>query len=111
MLHEETGWTCLHVMTVSMSLNSDQVARAMKALSEPNRLEILRLVNERQGENGVACTEVLSHLRISQSTFSHHVCELRDAELLTGTPAGRTVLLSVNRPLFEALSLQMKQYS
>lgn len=73
----------------------------MKALSEPNRLEIIRLVTQKQGECGVTCAKVLEELGISQSTFSHHVSELREAEILVGQPEGRTVKLSVNEPLLQ----------
>ncbi|HLO97977.1 MAG TPA: metalloregulator ArsR/SmtB family transcription factor [Fimbriimonas sp.] len=82
-----------------MVLTDEQFTKAMKALSEPNRLEIIRLVTQKQGTCGVTCAEVLAQLGISQSTFSHHVTELRDAEILVGVPEGRTVKLSINHEL------------
>lgn len=82
-----------------MVLTDEQFTKAMKALSEPNRLEIIRLVTQKQGECGVTCAQVLSELGISQSTFSHHVTELRDADILVGVPEGRTVKLSINHEL------------
>ena len=90
-----------------MTLTDEQFTKAMKALSEPHRLEIVRRVASQQGDCGVTCASVLSELEISQSTFSHHVTELRDAEILIGVPEGRTVKLTVNRPLLEQVQKKM----
>ncbi|MFM9874227.1 MAG: ArsR/SmtB family transcription factor [Fimbriimonadaceae bacterium] len=86
-----------------MSLTDEQFILAMKALSEPNRLEIVRIVKLKEGQEGVTCTTVLSELDISQSTFSHHVGELREAQILIAEPQGRTVRLTVNHKLFNQL--------
>jgi ArsR family transcriptional regulator, arsenate/arsenite/antimonite-responsive transcriptional repressor len=93
-----------------MQISDEQFTRAMKALSEPNRVEILRRVAAAQGECGVTCTNVLAELGISQSTFSHHVTELREAELLIAVPEGRTVKLSVNRALLDQVQEKIKNF-
>lgn len=93
-----------------MQLTDEQFTKAMRALSEPNRLEILRLVGEKSCEQGVTCSVVLDQMGISQSTFSHHVSELKEAGLLTGIPEGRTVKLSVNRELFEAIQSRLGSF-
>lgn len=75
----------------------------MKALSEPNRLEIVRLVKANVEPEGCSCVSVLNQLDISQSTFSHHVSELRDAGILNGEPQGRTVKLTLNHDLLKEI--------
>ena len=90
-----------------MQLTDEQFTKAMKALAEPNRVEILRRVGSQACEQGVTCTAVLEQMGISQSTFSHHVSELKDAGLLAGVAEGRTVKLSVNKELFEAIRTRL----
>ena len=90
-----------------MQLTDEQFTKAMKALSEPNRVEILRRVQGRPCDSGVTCTMILEQMGISQSTFSHHVSELKEAGLLVGEPEGRTVKLSVNKELFGAIQARL----
>ena len=82
-----------------MTLTDEQFTKAMRALSEPNRVEILRRVGANACEQGVTCSSVLDQMGISQSTFSHHVSELKDAGLLIGQAEGRLVRLTVNEEL------------
>ena len=82
-----------------MNLTDEQFTKAMRALSEPNRVEILRRVGANACTQGVTCSSVLDQMGISQSTFSHHVSELKEAGLLIGQSEGRMVRLTVNHDL------------
>ena len=82
-----------------MNLTDEQFTKAMRALSEPNRVEILRRVGANACAQGVTCSSVLDQMGISQSTFSHHVSELKEAGLLIGQSEGRMVRLTVNHDL------------
>lgn len=82
-----------------MDLTDEQFTKAMRALSEPNRVEILRRVGANACQQGVTCSSVLDQMGISQSTFSHHVSELKEAGLLIGQSEGRLVRLTVNQEL------------
>ena len=82
-----------------MHLTDEQFTKAMRALSEPNRVEILRRVGANACQQGVTCSSVLDQMGISQSTFSHHVSELKEAGLLIGQAEGRLVRLTVNEEL------------
>lgn len=84
-----------------MMLSDERFLKALRAISGPNRLEIIRLVSQKQGEEGVSCATVLQDLGVSQSTLSHHVSELREAGVLIGVPDGRMVRLSINRELMD----------
>lgn len=53
---------------------------AFKALSDPTRLEILRLVAA-QSEPVCVC-DIVDHFDLSQPTISHHLKVLRGADLL-----------------------------
>ncbi|MCZ6464888.1 MAG: metalloregulator ArsR/SmtB family transcription factor [Proteobacteria bacterium] len=59
---------------------------AFKALADPTRLEILRLVN---GQSAAVCVcDIVDHFDLSQPTISHHLKVLREAGLLAMSRAG-----------------------
>lgn len=59
---------------------------AFKAMADPTRLEILRLVN---GQSAPVCVcDIVDAFELSQPTISHHLKVLREAGLLAMTRAG-----------------------
>ncbi len=59
---------------------------AFKALADPTRLEILRLVN---GQSAAVCVcDIVDHFDLSQPTISHHLKVLKDAGLLSHSKVG-----------------------
>ncbi|MDO4493715.1 MAG: metalloregulator ArsR/SmtB family transcription factor [Clostridia bacterium] len=69
-----------------------RIARLCKALGDPNRVEIIRRLQ--QGET-CAC-HLLKELAVSQPTLSHHMRILTDAELVTARRGGKWVHYSLN---------------
>ena len=64
----------------------ERLIRAFKALSDPTRLEILRLL---RGQAGPTCVcDLVGHFDLSQPTISHHLRVLREAGLLRGSRIG-----------------------
>ncbi len=57
-----------------------------KALSDPTRLEILRLIAAQDGQTCVC--DIVDHFDLSQPTISHHLKILRDAGLLAASRMG-----------------------
>jgi ArsR family transcriptional regulator len=55
--------------------------RLFKALADPTRLEIVRLLRAQPGAS-CAC-DIVAHFDLSQPTISHHLKVLREAGLLT----------------------------
>ena len=68
-----------------------KAARIFKAIGDENRLRILSLL--RSGER-CAC-KLLEDMHISQSTLSHHMKLLCDAELVCGRKEGKWVYYSI----------------
>ncbi len=64
----------------------DDVVGAFRALGDPTRLEILRLVSAQQGPTCVC--DIVAHFDLSQPTISHHLRILREAGLLTSSRVG-----------------------
>ncbi len=64
----------------------ERLIRAFKALSDPTRLEILRLL---RGQAGPTCVcDLVDHFDLSQPTISHHLRVLREAGLVQGSRIG-----------------------
>ena len=72
-------------------MNARKIAVMFKALGDENRIRILKLLNS--GEK-CAC-KLLEELNISQSTLSHHMKILCDAEIVTGRKEGKCMHYSI----------------
>ena len=79
-----------------MSINYDEKAMALKALSDPNRLVIIEFLN-----NGERCAcKILEQLKISQPTLSHHMKILCRSGLVVPRKEGKWTHYSLNRGKF-----------
>ena len=72
-------------------MNARRIAVIFKALGDENRIRILKLLN---GGEKCAC-KLLEELNISQSTLSHHMKILCDAEIVTGRKDGKWMYYSI----------------
>lgn len=63
-----------------------RLVRVFKALADPTRLEILRLLAAQRGPTCVC--DVVAHFGLSQPTISHHLRVLREAGLLRTSKQG-----------------------
>ncbi len=88
----------------------EKLAQSFKALSHKNRLQIIRMLMQREYECCNAdeedCSleeptcdfgELTEELGIHKSTLSHHLKELRYAGLIETVKEGRSVRVRVNR--------------
>lgn len=75
-----------------MATTYREVSRIFKALGDENRLQILEML--RTGEK-CAC-KLLDELHITQSTLSHHMKILCDAEIVVGRKEGKWVHYSID---------------
>jgi len=64
----------------------ERLVLAFKALADPTRLEMLRLIRAQSGPTCVC--DVVDHFDLSQPTISHHLKLLKDAGLLTYSKVG-----------------------
>jgi DNA-binding transcriptional ArsR family regulator len=77
-----------------------ELTTVLFALSDPARLELVRLI-EAQGPQTVAqCQSVDPD--VPKSTFSHHLKTLREAGLIRNEPAGRQRTISLRRTELDA---------
>lgn len=81
-------------------LSLKQVEKISKALGDPYRLKIMKIISKGQG--CVQCCDVLSEFNLAQSTMSHHLKQLIEADLLISDKDGRNLKFEVNKEVCEA---------
>lgn len=76
-------------------MNQENLAQVFKALSDPTRLKIIELLNDKK----LVCdcsSNLLQHLNISQPTLSYHMKMLTDAGIVLETRTGNFRRYAVN---------------
>ncbi len=73
-------------------IENEKTAKIFKSLCDPNRIAILKLL---QSGEKCAC-KLLEELNIGQSTLSHHMKILCDAEIVKGRKEGKWTHYSFN---------------
>lgn len=72
---------------------------AFKALADPTRREILRLL--RDGE--MTAGELASHFTMAKPTLSHHFAVLKQADLVTARREGQQIYYALNTTVVQDL--------
>lgn len=80
------GCCAFKPLRVLAGRRQERLVQAFKALADPTRLEILRLLRAQAGPT-CAC-DIVDHFDLAQPTISHHLKVLRDAGLLTQSRIG-----------------------
>lgn len=68
------------------------MGNVFKAISDPTRREILKLLNDKDLSAG----EIAEHFDISKSALTKHLNILREAELVSSEKQGNFVIYSIN---------------
>ena len=69
---------------------------AFKALSDPTRRDILRLLRDGSLTSG----EIAQHFDAAWPTVSRHLAVLRDAQLVLSTRVGQQIVYELNTSVF-----------
>jgi len=76
------------------------IGKIFEALSDPHRRQIIELLSEKDRN----ASELLSHFSFRQSSLSHHLKILSQAEIIKGQKRGQFVYYTLQKQtLFEAL--------
>ncbi len=73
--------------------------KTFKALSDPNRRKILKLLREKD----MSVSEMLKHFDFTQASLSHHLDVLKRADLVLDERKGQFIFYSLNVSVFEEL--------
>lgn len=71
--------------------------RVFKALADPTRRQILRLL--RDGE--MTAGELAGRFQVTRPSMSHHFAVLKDASLIEGRREGQTIYYSLNTTVIQ----------
>lgn len=89
-------------------MNSKELAKIFKALSNENRLEIYKEIAKLENvdyEQKCECSisDLLSCLKIGAPTISHHLKELSNADLITTEKNGKFLMARINKKTLEKI--------
>jgi ArsR family transcriptional regulator len=76
-------------------LGPRQIERICKALGDPYRMKIVEMV--RRDHDWTQCVAVIEEINLAQSTVSHHLKQLVDADILIGIKEGRNTKYQINK--------------
>ena len=83
---------------MSTKLSLKRIERISKALGDPYRLKIVEVIKKEQ--EWMQCTAIVDMIDLAQSTVSHHLKQLVDADLLIAEKEGRNAKYRVNKEVF-----------
>jgi len=75
-----------------------KIERISKALGDPYRLKIMEVIQKEH--DWMQCVTIVDMFNLAQSTISHHVKQLVDADLLIAEKDGRNAKYKVNKEAF-----------
>jgi len=88
-----------------MNDTCEEFAQLFKALSDPNRLRIMRMLS--YGE--LCACRLLEELNITQPTLSHHMGYLCECGLVNGRKEGKWMHYSLNKKTAQRLQTFLKE--
>ncbi len=81
--------------------------QAFKALADPTRREILRLLRERPRTSG----EIADHFPTAWATISRHLSVLKSADLIVAEKNGTSVKYELNATVMQELVAHMMDWT
>lgn len=93
---------------MSIKLDLKKVEKISKALGDPYRLKIMEMIKKKK--DCMQCTAIVETVDLAQSTISHHVKQLVDADLLISEKDGRNTSYQINKDVLNAYIKFLAQY-
>ncbi|MFQ5709008.1 MAG: ArsR/SmtB family transcription factor [bacterium] len=84
-----------------------RASKILRLISEESKLRIMLLLAK---EGHCRVTDISEALNINQTTISHHLALLRNADLVTATRDGKNILYDINDPLWREMGKQFFDY-
>jgi ArsR family transcriptional regulator len=84
---------------VKSTIDLDKLEKIGRALGDPYRMQILDAI--RNEPHGVTCNAMVDMFNLAQSTVSHHLKQLVEADLLVFEKEGRSSRYFINRKTFD----------
>lgn len=90
-------------------MNIKEIEKISKALGDPYRLQIIEAIKKEAG--WTPCSAIIEMLNLAQSTVSHHLKQLVDADLLLAEKDGRCARYTINKAVFNSYIQSLAPYS
>lgn len=81
-------------------MDAKQFEKISKALADPNRLMILKEIKKKK-QNCLYCVDLYDKTSLAQSSVSHHIKLLSEANLITAVKEGRNMKYALNNEVFD----------
>lgn len=85
-----------------------KIEKISKALGDPFRLKVMEMIRKQKAP--CQCTSIVEKIDLSQSTISHHIKQLVDADLLISEKDGRNASYQINQEVLDAYIHYLSQY-
>ena len=90
--------------TKSYSEDTNTLAKILKALGHPARLEILNLLVHNPN---ATCTFFVNNMSLAQSTISKHLSDLKIAKIIDGKDKGNSTTYKINKEVIKSISIYL----
>src|ERR1700688_2803216 len=94
---------------MNTNFDSQRVEKISKALSDPYRIKIMQAIKE--DKDWLQCQVITQMLTLAQSTVSHHITYLVDADLLHAEKDGPHARYKINKEVFVAYVSYLKYFT
>ncbi len=94
------------VDTPDVLLSQEQIQAISRSLGDPRRFAILQQI---ASNDSLLCSSLDAQSSITPATISHHLRELQEAGLVDAQRQGRTMCLSLRRPVWNAYLRHLQQ--
>ncbi len=81
------------------------IQTTMKALADPTRREILKLLKE----GSLSAGEIGDHFEMSLPAISRHLATLKEADLIRDTRKGKFIFYELNTSMIEEVMLWLSE--
>lgn len=80
-------------------MDAKKAEKISKALSDPNRLTILKEI--KKNKDCLYCCDLNDMLNLAQPSIAHHLKQLIDTDLVTSDKEGRNVRYALNNEVLD----------
>jgi ArsR family transcriptional regulator len=93
---------------MNAKIDNRKIERMSKALGDPYRIKMIEAI--RKEDDWTQCTVLVEMFKLAQSTVSHHLKQLVDADLLYSEKDGRCTKYRINKETFGEYVSYLKNF-
>ena len=94
---------------MNTKFDNKRLEKISKALSDPYRIKIMQAIKEER--DWLQCQAITQMFDLAQSTVSHHISQLVDADLLHAEKDGRHARYKINKEVFRDYASYLSDFS